>query len=127
MKWEFLIVNCNVRYVSVCYTFFSLLFFAGILSNGKSLHSSIECYLRGTPPEEISIAEPNQGHWNSLNAILASIDHVHVLESHVIHPKLQYCGVIDCVAEFRFVSSSSSKKWTIYTLTYKNEEDMKTI
>ncbi|CAL8099626.1 unnamed protein product [Orchesella dallaii] len=72
-----------------------------ILTNGKILHSNIETYLRGKPIEDISVAEPNQGHWNSLSGILTSVDHVHVLESHVIHPQLQYCGIVDCVAEFR--------------------------
>ncbi|ODN00817.1 Mitochondrial genome maintenance exonuclease 1 [Orchesella cincta] len=72
-----------------------------ILTNGKILHSNIETFLRGKSIEDIPVAEANQGHWSSLSGILTSVDHVHVLESHVIHPQLQYCGIVDCVAEFR--------------------------
>lgn len=72
-----------------------------MLNNGKMLHSSIETFLRGTPMNEIVVAESILGHWNSLQNILPLVEDVAVLESRVVHPTLKYCGIVDCVAVYK--------------------------
>lgn len=72
-----------------------------MLNNGKMLHSNIEAYLRGTPLNEIKIADSISGHWSSVQNILPNVENVQVLESCVVHPKLKYSGIVDCVAVFK--------------------------
>lgn len=72
-----------------------------MLRNGKLLHSSIEQYLRGTPIPEVPVASTISGHWSSLSSILPNVCDPRVIESHVIHPTLGYCGIIDCIAIYK--------------------------
>ncbi len=71
-----------------------------MLNNGKMLHSNIERFLRGTPMNEILVADSISGHWSSIKNILPLVEKVIALESRVVHPTLKYCGIVDCVAVY---------------------------
>jgi len=52
---------------------------------------------------DLQISPPIEGHWRSLQTVLKEIHKVSVLESFVSHPELGYNGIVDCVAQYRFV------------------------
>ncbi|XP_078591135.1 uncharacterized protein LOC144870607 [Branchiostoma floridae x Branchiostoma japonicum] len=68
---------------------------------GQTIHTAIDALLTGTPETDLTIPEENQGHWASIQHILADISDVSVVESVVKHPELQYGGILDCVAKYR--------------------------
>eukprot|EP00058_Branchiostoma_floridae_P025021 XP_002610511.1 hypothetical protein BRAFLDRAFT_275778 [Branchiostoma floridae] len=68
---------------------------------GQTIHTAIDALLTGTPERDLTIPEENQGHWASIQHILADISDVSVVESVVKHPELQYGGILDCVAKYR--------------------------
>jgi genome maintenance exonuclease 1 len=72
-----------------------------MLNNGKMLHSNIEAFLRGTPLDEIVVADGIAGHWKSLKHVLPLVQDIRVIESRVVHPELMYCGIVDCVAVYK--------------------------
>jgi len=74
-----------------------------VFANGSNLHAVIHQYLSGKPEEELVILPANQGHWQSIESVLAGVTDVVCLERPVRHRQLQYCGVLDCVAEYRCV------------------------
>lgn len=78
-----------------------LLSVSGILTNGRDLHENIQKNLTGMPEDDLLIPPPIAGHWRSVRSLLSQLTDVHVLESHVVHPSLNYCGVVDCVAHFK--------------------------
>ncbi|CAH1262263.1 MGME1 [Branchiostoma lanceolatum] len=68
---------------------------------GQTIHTAIDELLTGTPERDLTIPEENQGHWASIQHVLADISDVCVVESVVKHPELQYGGILDCVAKYR--------------------------
>ncbi|CAH0386574.1 unnamed protein product [Bemisia tabaci] len=71
------------------------------LQLGTLFHSSLQEYLQVTPKDE-SVLEPElEGCWKSLERVLPRISTVKLLESHVVHEKLKYRGIIDCIAVYR--------------------------
>jgi genome maintenance exonuclease 1 len=72
-----------------------------LFANGANLHTNIQCYLSGKPDEEIKILPANEGHWASMEPVFSCISDVVCLEQPVRHSELQYCGVLDCVADYR--------------------------
>jgi len=81
--------NCNVAVVA-------------IFTNGSNLHAAIHQFLSGKPEEELVLLPANHGHWQSIQSVLADVTDVACLEKFIRHSHLQYCGVVDCVAEYRF-------------------------
>lgn len=74
---------------------------AELFSNGTNLHLCIQKYLDGQ--SDINLKEPNRGHWTSLELVLNDITDVACTEKPVKHPVLRYKGILDCVANYRFV------------------------
>ncbi|KAI8505655.1 mitochondrial DNA repair [Branchiostoma belcheri] len=68
---------------------------------GQAIHTAIDALLTGTPEGELTIPEETQGHWASIQHVLADISDVCAVESVVKHPELQYGGILDCVAKYR--------------------------
>ncbi|CAG7716263.1 unnamed protein product, partial [Allacma fusca] len=94
-----------------------------ILNNGRDLHANIREILSGTPEDHLFIPERIEGHWRSLRSVLAGMKQVHALESHVAHSSLAYCGIVDCIAQFRdklvLVDwKSSEKPKPVVAMTY---------
>ncbi|XP_011882609.1 PREDICTED: mitochondrial genome maintenance exonuclease 1-like isoform X2 [Vollenhovia emeryi] len=71
-----------------------------LLEDGASLHLCIAESLRGKEYEVPSRIEPV---FKSVQCILGDVHHVRAIESHVVHGKLRYKGVVDCVASYRIV------------------------
>ncbi|XP_012254436.2 mitochondrial genome maintenance exonuclease 1-like [Athalia rosae] len=69
-----------------------------LLLYGKQFHSSIQNHLTQQPFEVPTMVEKS---WQSVQHVLKDISGVQAIESHVIHPKLHYRGVVDCVATYR--------------------------
>lgn len=79
--------------------------FSEQLQLGTLFHSSLQEYLQVTPKDE-SVLEPElEGCWKSLERVLPRISTVKLLESHVVHEKLKYRGIIDCIAVYRYCCS----------------------
>ncbi|XP_076246992.1 uncharacterized protein LOC143186974 [Calliopsis andreniformis] len=69
-----------------------------LLKNGRLFHSCIEDTLLQkeiTVPSEVELA------YSSVQPVLCNIETVKNLETHVLHPNLQYKGVVDCIAFYR--------------------------
>jgi len=92
-------VTCKQLILNLCVVLFTIALFA----NGSNLHTNIHQYLAGKPEDELVLLPANCGHWQSIESVLADITDVVCLEKPVRHKHLQYCGVLDCVAEYRFV------------------------
>jgi len=76
---------------------------AALFANGSNLHAAIHQYLSGCAEEQLSLVPANDGHWQSIQPVLNDITDVVCMETFIRHPHLQYCGVLDCVAEYRSV------------------------
>jgi len=63
----------------------------------------IHQYLSGKPEEQLDLLPANCGHWQSIETVLASITDIVCMEKPVRHSHLRYCGVLDCVAEYRYI------------------------
>jgi len=74
-----------------------------LFANGSNLHAAIHQYLSGKPEGELVLLPANDGHWRSIVSVLNDITDVVCLEKFIRHTHLQYCGVLDCVAEYRSV------------------------
>ena len=81
---------------------------AALFANGSNLHAAIHQYLSGKPAEELVLLPANDGHWRSIAAVLDDITDVVCLEKYLRHTHLHYCGVVDCVAEYRLVTGFTS-------------------
>ncbi|XP_012278905.1 uncharacterized protein LOC105698873 [Orussus abietinus] len=69
-----------------------------LFMHGRMLHSSIENTLLN---KVVEVPEPIQGSFDSIKNILKDVNSVTAVETLVVHPKLQYKGIIDCVAFYR--------------------------
>ncbi|XP_015587069.1 mitochondrial genome maintenance exonuclease 1 [Cephus cinctus] len=69
-----------------------------LLENGKLLHSSIQSTLTGTPFE---IPEKVKPSFESVQDVLKEVTDVKAIETHAVHSKLHYRGVVDCIAKYR--------------------------
>ena len=71
-------------------------------ARGHRLHAWIENYLEGGTNRQRPAAEGmdqvTQRHIASISPVLERVGEVRALESAVAHSRLNYCGVIDCVA-----------------------------
>ncbi|XP_046749802.1 uncharacterized protein LOC124413328 isoform X2 [Diprion similis] len=68
------------------------------LSYGRQFHSIIHNFLTQKP---INVPDVLEKSWQSVQPVLKEVHGVAALESHTIHPKLHYRGVVDCVALYR--------------------------
>lgn len=64
---------------------------------GTQTHKYIKRYLLG---EDISCPDASRPYWDSIQPVLEDIDTVRLVESPVCHRKLNYAGVVDCVASY---------------------------
>ncbi|XP_033220425.1 uncharacterized protein LOC117175025 [Belonocnema kinseyi] len=69
-----------------------------LFKDGHDLHSSIESRLL---QKEYEIPERVKPAFKSVENVLKEIQSVTALETHVVHPKLNYRGITDCVATYR--------------------------
>nr|CAJ38815.1 hypothetical protein [Platynereis dumerilii] len=69
------------------------------LDAGNKFHQAIEMYLDGK--EDLELREAVKGNWDSVQPVLQDIGDVKVQEGKVKHPELHYCGILDCLAEYR--------------------------
>ncbi|XP_065346671.1 mitochondrial genome maintenance exonuclease 1-like [Cloeon dipterum] len=65
---------------------------------GSQFHSVIQNHLSGKP---LTLPPEIEGCWSSVSKVMPELGMVMNLESPVLHPTLQYRGIIDCIAEFR--------------------------
>ena len=80
--------------------------FLGILNDNKLFHSCMQnvlsCKVTEIPPSIKSA-------YLSAYPVLCNIQNVHALGVDVIHPILQYKGIIDCIASYRY-----NRDWLCY-------------
>lgn len=83
-----------------------------LFKQGKRFHSALEDILssgstwESKSPEEKETHPPEvQGYMESISHILTDIRAVRAIESTVHHHKLNYLGVADCVARYRWIST----------------------
>lgn len=80
--------------------------FLGILNDNKLFHSYMQnvlsCKATEIPPSIKSA-------YSSAHPVLCNIENVHALGIDVIHPTLQYKGIIDCIASYRYI-----RDWLCY-------------
>ncbi|XP_014229330.1 mitochondrial genome maintenance exonuclease 1-like [Trichogramma pretiosum] len=69
-----------------------------LLADGKLLHLAIMNKLTQVP---YSVPDKIIPSFSSLEQVLKDISEVRAIESHVIHPRLMYRGIIDCIAFYR--------------------------
>ncbi|XP_051157204.1 mitochondrial genome maintenance exonuclease 1-like [Leptopilina boulardi] len=69
-----------------------------LFKDGHDLHSAIENALL---QKEYQIPEKVKPAFESVQNVLKDISSITALESHVVHPKLFYRGITDCVATYR--------------------------
>ncbi|XP_046430276.1 mitochondrial genome maintenance exonuclease 1-like isoform X1 [Neodiprion fabricii] len=68
------------------------------LCYGRQFHSIIHNFLTQKP---INVPDALEKSWQSVQQVLKEVHGVAALESHTIHSKLHYRGVVDCVALYR--------------------------
>ncbi|XP_058792600.1 mitochondrial genome maintenance exonuclease 1-like [Phymastichus coffea] len=71
---------------------------AELLGEGKILHSTIMDRLM---QKEFSIPDRIKHAFSSVTNVIDIVNKVQALESYVVHSKLQYRGIVDCVAVYR--------------------------
>lgn len=72
----------------------------GHLMAGSNFHSSLQHYFhtKEIPPEDSSLAKI----WSSVTGVLNRIEiDPDLIEAPIVHPVLQYKGVVDCVSQVR--------------------------
>lgn len=69
-----------------------------LLFNGKEFHSCIQNFLTDKPFQVPSSVEKSLA---SVRHVLKDVSHVRAIESHAVHSKLYYRGIVDCVAMFK--------------------------
>lgn len=67
---------------------------------GSMTHKHVKTYLAGEAPVCPDAIRP---YWNSLEPVLADVQHVRLLEETVFHHDLGYAGKVDCVASYQGV------------------------
>lgn len=77
--------------------------FLDLLEKGSTMHDLIRKHVLGEPEKMLVIPEDLLGCWRSLKPVFPLVTYVHTTENPVVHPLLKYRGIIDCVAQFRFV------------------------
>jgi len=82
---------------------------------------NIQDYLSGKPEDDLVVLPANRGHWQSIESVLADITDVVCLEKPVRHSQLQYCGVLDCLAEYRFEQCSKFNNFGTFELVRCSE------
>lgn len=87
------------------FTFF--IFFIDLFLQGELFHAALESIFLS---EEIAAKEQGKdiisGYLSSVQHVLKDISEVKALESAVQHETLQYLGLVDCVAKYRWGSGS---------------------
>ena len=78
-------------------------FFLEILQEGKLFHKIIQEYLSGKNIDHLFEKYRIANCWKSISSIIQNINNIRLIESHVVHPKLCYQGVIDCVADYWYI------------------------
>lgn len=82
-------------------------FFIDLFLQGELFHAALESIFLS---EEIAAKEQEKdivsGYLSSVQHVLKDISEVKALESAVQHETLQYLGLVDCVAKYRWGSGS---------------------
>ncbi|KAG9334891.1 hypothetical protein JZ751_006371 [Albula glossodonta] len=92
-------------------------FFSDIFRQGKQFHSALESVFMpdSAPAEEGERSEAVEGYMESISHVLEDIGGVRAIESVVTHQPLGYLGLVDCVAQYRWVSLHKRPSKTILT------------
>ena len=85
--------------------------FLGILDDNKLFHS---CIQNALSCKEIEIPPSVKSAYLSTCPVLCDIQNVHALGIDVTHPTLQYKGIIDCIASYRY-----NRDWLVMIGKYK--------
>lgn len=72
-------------------------FYKGQIESGTDFHEKVQRHFSGTIQDLVNSPNPAL---RSISNISKHISDVSVVESHVIHNKLAYRGIIDCVAKY---------------------------
>lgn len=75
--------------------------FAAHLSAGTSFHGALQKYFdtKETPAPQSSLS----GLWTSVTSALVNInDSPELIEAPIVHPVLQYKGIVDCVSNVKY-------------------------
>ncbi|WP_202925136.1 PD-(D/E)XK nuclease family protein [Myxacorys almedinensis] len=67
---------------------------------GTGTHRQIQRYLEG---KEVACSETVLPYWESVLPVLSAVEQVRLVEGLVVHDKLRYGGVVDCVASYEGV------------------------
>ncbi|XP_063217620.1 mitochondrial genome maintenance exonuclease 1-like [Bacillus rossius redtenbacheri] len=78
-----------------------LKYYRDLLAKGSLFHATVQRFLARPPEEELRPDPDVEGCWHSLAGVMPNISRVYALESHVVHSRLKYRGVIDCVAKYQ--------------------------
>lgn len=75
-----------------------------LFTQGKLLHVAVERILTGekTLSEDEECLENVSGYLQSISRVLEDVTEVKAIESVVQHQPLQYLGIVDCVALYRW-------------------------
>lgn len=70
------------------------------MAKGSAMHSKIQLHLTGFQPEVSHYAEV-ENCWKSLDTVLKNVSKPILVEKMVVHDKLLYKGIVDCVAFYK--------------------------
>lgn len=86
---------------------FDLIFFCNpipdLFKQGKLFHTALEDTLAPSESKEPECNEDIAGYMESIQHVLEDISDVRAIESAVQHQPLNYVGILDCVAQYRWV------------------------
>lgn len=67
---------------------------------GSAMHSKIQSHLNGCQPD-VSCFKEVENCWISLKTVLENVSKPILVEKMVVHDKLLYKGIVDCVAFYK--------------------------
>jgi hypothetical protein len=67
---------------------------------GTGTHRQIQRYLQGEP---VTCSDAVAPYWQSIYPVLQALEQVRLVEGMVLHDRLRYGGVVDCVAQYQGV------------------------
>lgn len=71
-----------------------------LMAKGRAMHSKIQLHLTGCQPE-MSHYDEVENCWKSLDTVLKNVSKPILVEKMVIHDKLLYKGIVDCIAFYK--------------------------
>lgn len=92
-----------------------------LFRQGKQFHSVLEDVLssgsswESKSPQEKETHPPEvQGYMESVSHVVKDIGAVRAIETTVHHDKLNYLGIADCVARYRYISKGVPDTWNFF-------------